>query len=293
MFRSGFVNIIGQPNAGKSTLMNALVGERLAAVTSKVQTTRRRLLGIVNTENYQVIYSDNPGIIADPKYALQTWMNKQTDSALKDADVLLYLATPEEDPNAEHFTVQGKLKRPKVPLLLVVNKMDTVDADSLKTRIKQWQSLLPHAQVLAVSALRNINIASLQELITGLLPEHPPYFDAHTLTDQPERFFVAEIIREKILLFYRQEIPYSVEVAIESFTEAADLVKISAIIYTARESHKMILLGKGGSAIKKTGTEARKDIEAFLGKKVYLGLLVKVKENWKDDPFWLKQFGYH
>jgi GTP-binding protein Era len=289
--KSGFVNIIGNPNVGKSTLMNALVGDKLSIITSKAQTTRHRILGIVNGDDYQIIYSDTPGILK-PKYKLQESMLKFATGALKDADVILYVTDYLDDPDKNTEFIY-KLKQVDVPILLLINKIDLKTNSNLKETVDKWMEIFPEAQIIPVSALKKVNLDVVLNEILKYLPESPPYFPDDQLTDKTERFLVSEIIREKIILFYRQEIPYSVEVEVESFKEGEKLIRIEARIFVARDSQKGIIIGKGGQSLKKVGTEARKDIEAFFGKKVFLELFVKVKKDWKDNESYLKQWGYN
>ncbi|MBN2348976.1 MAG: GTPase Era [Bacteroidales bacterium] len=288
--RSGFVNIIGNPNVGKSTIMNALVGERLSIITSKAQTTRHRIMGIVNGEDFQIIYSDTPGII-NPAYKLQESMMKFVLSAFEDADIFLYITDVIEsiDKN-EHYI--SKLQKTNIPIILVINKIDLINQEKLEMLIDEWGKLLPKARLLAVSALKNFNINVLFDTILEKLPEGPEYFPKDSLTDKSERFFVAEIIREKILKNYKKEIPYSVEIEIESFKESEKIDHIRANIHVMRDSQKGIIIGHQGSMLKKVGTEARKDIESFLDKKVFLELFVKVNKDWRDKPLQLRKFGY-
>lgn len=287
-FKSGFVNIIGKPNAGKSTLMNFLVGERLSIITAKAQTTRRRIIGIVNTPEMQIVYSDTPGIVSDPQYKLHERMNAQILTALEDADVLIYLATPDEDSIPEI----AALERLRIPLIIALNKIDTISDSVAEEKLQYWKQRFPNAHVFGISALKNMHLDDLQTCIIENIPEHPAYYDADALTDLPERFFVAEIIREKILEQYEKEIPYAAEVVVTAFKEKPDITVIAAEIFIIRETQKIILIGKGGSAIKKLGTAARRDIESFLQKKVFLELHVKVKGDWKNNERMLKQFGY-
>lgn len=288
--KSGFVNIIGKPNVGKSTLMNTLVGEQLSIVTSKVQTTRHRILGIINEEHYQLIFSDTPGII-EPKYALQESMMKSVRTALKDADIILLITDIYENPDETNDLIKN-LNTANIPLLLVVNKTDKSKPETLLPLLQQWQNQLPKAILFPVSALKKRNTKELLNKIIELLPEHPPYFAKDALTDKPERFFMAEIIREKILLYYQKEIPYCVEVVVDSFKEEEKLVRIHTHIFVARDSQKGIILGKQGQAIKKTLTAARLDMEKFLKKKVFLEAHVKVNKDWRDNQRQLKKFGY-
>ena len=289
--KSGFVNIIGNPNVGKSTLMNALVGEQLSIITSKAQTTRHRIMGIVNGEDFQIVYSDTPGILK-PNYKLQESMLKFVNSALVDADIILYVTDVIEtsDKNENYI---AKLTKKKVPVLVLINKIDLCSQDKLEELIEQWHQLLPKAEILPVSALKKENLGLLFDKLIKLLPESPPYYPKDALTDKSERFFVSEIIREKILLFYKKEIPYSVEIEVESFKEEKNITRIRAVIYVMRDTQKGIIIGHQGKMLKKTGTEARKDIEGFLNKKVYLELFVKVRKDWRDQSSHLKKFGYH
>ena len=286
--KAGFVNIIGKPNVGKSTLMNELVGERLAIITSKAQTTRHRILGIVNGENFQIVYSDTPGII-DPAYKMQESMMKFVASTFKDADVFLAMAEIGEK-NAEMFA--SRLKKVKAPVIFLINKIDLAKKGQVEAAVEFWQNALDVHKIIPISALNKVNLGEVFDSILELLPLSPPYYPKDELTDRPERFFVSEIIREKILLNYKQEIPYSVEVVIEAFKDEPEIARIRALILANRRSQKPILIGKGGSMLKKVGTEARKDIEQFLDKKVFLELYVKVKDNWRDNELLLKNLGY-
>ena len=289
--KAGFVNIVGNPNVGKSTLMNDLVGERLSIITSKAQTTRHRIMGIVNTEDYQIVFSDTPGVLK-PKYKLQQSMLDFSTGALTDADVLVYVTDVVEDPSKNADFVE-KVAREKVPVLLVINKIDLLkDQNELEAVVERWHSLLPNAEVFPVSAKERFNVDNLMNRIVALLPESEPYFGKDALTDKPARFFVTEIIREKILLNYEKEIPYSIEVIVEKFEETETSIHIMAVIYVERESQKGILIGHGGSKLKKVGIEARKEIEAFFGKKVDLRTFVKVEPNWRNRESKLKAFGY-
>ena len=291
--RSGFVNIIGRPNVGKSTLMNQLVGERMSIITHKPQTTRHRILGIVNSDDYQIIFSDTPGFINDPAYKMQEKMNRFVFGTFEDADVMLFVTEMEEVYEDDHPII-ARLQKLDVPVLLVINKIDLSQPEAVQALIAQWQSRVEFAEVIPISAMLGAGTQRVVEAIVERLPEGPAYYPKDQLTDKSERFFVSEMIREKILTNYRQEIPYSVEVVVESFKEDPDrdLVRIRAEIYVARKTQKSIMIGKGGSAIKQLGTEARKSIEEFLGKQVYLELFVKVKENWRDDERQLDNFGY-
>ncbi|MDE6043152.1 MAG: GTPase Era [Muribaculaceae bacterium] len=289
--KSGFVNIVGNPNVGKSTLMNDLVGERVSIITSKAQTTRHRIMGIVNTPEYQIVFSDTPGVLK-PKYKLQESMLDYSEGALTDADVLLYVTDVVEDPtkNAEFL---AKVAQEKVPVLLVINKIDLIkNNDELEQIVNRWREMLPNAEVFPTSAKEHFNVTNLMKRIVELLPEGEPYFGKDALTDKPARFFVTEIIREKILLNYDKEVPYSAEVIVEKFEEKENSIHIMAVIYVERDSQKGILIGKGGSMLKKVGTEARKDIAAFFGKSVYLELFVKVESNWRNRDNMLRRFGY-
>ena len=289
--KSGFVNIVGNPNVGKSTLMNDLVGERVSIITSKAQTTRHRIMGIVNTPEYQIVFSDTPGVLS-PKYKLQESMLSFSEGALTDADELLYVTEVVEDPtkNAEFL---ARVAAEKVPVLLVINKIDLLkDQKQLEEIVERWHKMLPAAEIFPTSAKEGFNVQNLMRRIVELLPEGEPYFGKDALTDKPARFFVTEIIREKILLNYDKEVPYSAEVIVEKFEEKDNSIHIMAVIYVERDSQKGILIGKGGSMLKKVGTEARKDIEKFFGKSVYLELFVKVEPNWRNRENKLKQFGY-
>lgn len=289
--KAGFVNIVGNPNVGKSTLMNDLVGERLSIITSKAQTTRHRIMGIVNTDDYQIVFSDTPGVLK-PKYKLQQSMLDFSTGALTDADVLVYVTDVVEDPSKNADFVE-KVAREKVPVLLVINKIDLLkDQNELEAVVERWHSLLPNAEVFPVSAKERFNVDTLMNRIVALLPESEPYFGKDALTDKPARFFVTEIIREKILLNYEKEIPYSIEVIVEKFEETETSIHIMAVIYVERESQKGILIGHGGSKLKKVGIEARKEIETFFGKKVDLRTFVKVEPNWRNRESKLKAFGY-
>jgi GTP-binding protein Era len=289
--KAGFVNIIGKPNVGKSTLMNAMVGEKLSIITSKAQTTRHRIHGILNTPEYQVIFSDTPGIL-DASYKLQETMLKAARSALVDADVLIYLTEIDEKLDPEDPFLQ-KVAKAKVPVLLVINKIDLSNQDQVTKCMEKWDEILPNAEKIPISALRKFNVESIFNRILDLLPESPPYFPKDALTDKSERFFVGEMIREKILLFYKQEVPYAVEVEVESFKEDPRLIRISALIYVERESQKGILIGNQGKALKKVGRESRLDMEAFFQKKVFLEIRVKVKKDWRNNERFIKNFGYH
>lgn len=288
--RSGFVNIVGNPNVGKSTLMNRLVGEKISIITSKSQTTRHRIIGIVNKPAYQIVYSDTPGVL-QPNYKLQEQMLNFSLSALQDADVLLYVTDVVEtiDKNDDFLT---KVQQLELPVLLLINKIDQTNQASLEMLVVQWQTLLPKAEIYPISALNNFGIQLVQKRILELLPESPPYFEKDALTDKPARFFVAEIIREKALLYYQKEIPYAIEVGVEEFIEEQDIIKIRAIILVERDTQKGIVIGHKGEALKKLGTMARRDIERFFEKKIFLQLYVKVEKDWRNRDNMLKTFGY-
>ncbi|MDE6810439.1 MAG: GTPase Era [Muribaculaceae bacterium] len=289
--KAGFVNIVGNPNVGKSTLMNDLVGERVSIITAKAQTTRHRIMGIVNTPDYQIVFSDTPGVLS-PKYKLQESMLNFSEGALTDADILLYVTDVVEDPtkNAEFL---AKVAKEKSPVLLVVNKIDLVKSqDELNALLDRWKEILPNAEVFPTSALEHFNVSNIMTRIVELLPPSPPYFGKDALTDKPARFFVTEIIREKILLNYDKEVPYSTEVIVEKFEEQETSIHIMATIFVERDSQKGIIIGKAGSKLKKVGTDARKDIEKFFDKRVYLELFVKVEPNWRNRENKLKSFGY-
>ena len=290
MHKSGFVNIVGNPNVGKSTLMNALVGERISIITSKAQTTRHRILGIVNGDDFQIVYSDTPGVLK-PNYRLQESMLNFSRSALTDADVLLYV-TDVFDAYEKNIDFIEKVNLNSAPLLLIINKIDLIDEEKLVVLVEKWKTLTPRAEIYPVSAIEKFNIEPLFKRIKELLPESPAFFDKDQLTDKSERFFVTEIIREKILLNYDKEIPYSVEVEVEQFKEEGNLLIINAVIYAERDSQKGIIIGHGGKSLKKVGTEARKDLEAFFEKKVFLELFVKVEKDWRNKDTKLKGFGY-
>lgn len=288
---SGFVNIIGNPNVGKSTLMNALVGERLSIITSKAQTTRHRIMGIVNGEDYQIVYSDTPGIL-QPNYKLQEQMMGFVTGALKDADVILYVTDTIEQSDKASEEVVEKVRLSGIKTIVVINKIDLSDQARLEALTERWHTLLPETEIVAVSAKRGFNIEGVMSRIKALLPEGEPFYDGDTLTDKPLRFFASEIIREKILLNYDKEIPYSVEIAIEEYKESPTLDRIAATIYVARDSQKGIIIGHGGKMLKKVGSEAREDLERFLNKKVFLQLFVKVDDNWRNSDREMKRFGY-
>ena len=289
-YKSGFVNIIGNPNVGKSTLMNKLIGERLSIITSKAQTTRHRILGIVNDEDYQIVFSDTPGII-QPNYNLQSSMMKFVRSAFQDADVFLYMVEIGEKSLKDNSFFE-RLKNTDIPILLLINKIDKSNQEGVEKAMNHWESQLPKAKIIPISAIEGFGVDKIMSEITAMLPNGTPYFPTDALTDKPERFFVSEIIREKILLNYQKEIPYSVEVVIETFKEEDHIIRIEAIINVARETQKGIIIGHQGKALKKVGTQARKDLETFFGKKIFIKLFVKVTKNWRDNEQDLKRFGY-
>ncbi|MDA7804497.1 GTPase Era [Schleiferiaceae bacterium] len=288
--KSGFVNIIGNPNVGKSTLMNAMVGERLSIITPKAQTTRHRIFGILNEPEYQIVFSDTPGVI-QPAYKMQEHMMKFVSDAFEDADVFLYLVEPGDRALKDEGFFQ-KLATTTVPVLLIVNKIDTTTQEALEEEVGYWQTSLPNAEIIPISALEGANTDYLLSRLKELVPVSPPYFDKDALTDKTERFFVSEIIREQILLNYKKEIPYSVEVDVEEFKEEEDIIRMRCIIYVARDSQKGILIGHKGSRLKAVGIGARKQLEAFFAKKVHVETFVKVKKNWRDNDLQLKRFGY-
>lgn len=288
--KAGFVNIIGKPNAGKSTLMNALVGEKLSIITSKAQTTRHRIMGLVNGEDFQIVYSDTPGII-NPAYKLQKSMMNFVEGAFIDADLFLFIIDP-TDKDTDYTSVIEKVKKHPAGVIVVINKIDLLNNEIVSQEVEKWLSIFPDSPIIPTSALHKFNLTPIFNEIIDRLPENPPYFPKDDLTDRPTRFFVSEIIREKILLTYKQEIPYSCEVVVTEYEEGDTLDKMRAVIYVTRESQKGIIIGKNGTALKRIGTEARKDIEEFLQKKVFLELFVKVMKDWRDDEKSLRQFGY-
>ncbi|MBR5674082.1 MAG: GTPase Era [Muribaculaceae bacterium] len=291
MHRAGFVNIVGNPNVGKSTLSNRLVGERLSIITSKAQTTRHRIMGIVNTDDYQIVFSDTPGVLK-PKFRLQQSMLEYSTGALVDADVLLYVTDVIESPT-KNKDFLDKVAREKIPILLVINKIDLLKGnDDLVRIIDQWKQLLPTAEVFPTSALENFNVDNIMKRIVELLPESPPYFGKDALTDRSSRFFVTEIVREKIFMTYDKEVPYATQVIVEKFDESDNAIHIMAVIYVERDSQKGIIIGHQGKMLKRVGTEARKDIEKFFDKKVFLELYVKVEKDWRNQEKKLKAFGY-
>lgn len=291
MHKSGFVNIVGNPNVGKSTLMNLFVGERISIATFKAQTTRHRIMGIINDADVQIVFSDTPGVLK-PNYKLQRSMLAFSESALTDADVLLYVTDPIEKVDKNNEFLQ-KVAKMTVPVLVLINKIDLTDEKTLITLVEEWHEILPNAEIIPVSAIAKFNVESVLKRIKELIPECPPYFDKDQLTDKPARFFVSEIIREKILLFYDKEIPYSVEVGVESFKEDDRHIHINAVIYVERDSQKGIIIGHGGRALKKVATEARKALERFFGKSVYLETFVKVDKDWRNSDKELNLFGYN
>jgi len=288
--RSGFVNILGNPNVGKSTIMNALVGEKLSIITSKAQTTRHRIMGIVNGDDFQIVYSDTPGILK-PRYRMQETMMNSVNIALSDADLIVYV-TDVIEKSAHEGDYIDKIKESGVAVMIVINKVDLSNQDDLEKIVGTWHAAFPHSPVIPLSALKNFNLDALLNAILAKLPEGEPYFPKDQLTDKIERFFASEIIREKILLHYKKEIPYSVEIEIESFSEEKSIIRIRALIHVARDSQKGIIIGHRGSMLKRVGTEARRDMEDFFRKKVFLEVYVKVSKDWRDKPDMLKRFGY-
>ena len=288
--KSGFVNIVGNPNVGKSTLMNALVGEKLSVITNKAQTTRHRIIGILNKPNFQIVFSDTPGIIK-PAYKLQENMMNSVNSAFVDADILIYIVEVGEK-RLKNEEIFNKINQISIPILLLINKIDLVKQEEVKNYIEYWANMGPNAQILPISALNNFNIETIILRLLELLPICPPYYEKDAITDRSQRFLVEEIIREKILLHYKKEIPYSVEIKVEEFLDTQDLVKIRAIIYVMRETQKGIIIGHKGMGLRRIGAEARRDIEKLLGKKVYLQTPIKVKKKWREDSNQLKKFGY-
>ena len=291
MHKAGFVNIVGNPNVGKSTLMNQLVGERISIATFKAQTTRHRIMGIVNTDDMQIVFSDTPGVLK-PNYKMQEMMLAFSESALADADVLLYVTDVIENPE-KNIDFLEKVKKMKIPVLLLINKIDQSDPNKLGDTVEKWHSLLPNAEILPISAKNKFGVDMLLKRIKELLPESPAFFDKDQLTDKPARFFVTEIIREKILLYYDKEIPYSVEVVVEKFREDDKKIHINAVIYVERESQKGIIIGHQGVALKRVSTEARKSLEKFFGKTIYLEVFVKVDKDWRSSDRAMKAFGYN
>jgi GTP-binding protein Era len=288
--KAGFVNILGNPNVGKSTIMNTLVGEKLSIVSPKAQTTRHRIMGIVNGDDFQIVYSDTPGILK-PRYELQQSMMSFVNSALTDADVILYV-TDVTEPHPENNEYLGKIRKSGIPVILAINKIDLSNQSQVEILAAKWKEIFPDSTVIPISAIKSFNLDTLLNEILRRLPESPPFYPKDQLTDKYERFFASEIIREKILLNYRKEIPYSVEVEIESFKDEGALLKITAIIHVARESQKGIIIGHKGSMLKKVGTESRIEMEEFFAKKVFLELHVKITKDWREKPVVLKRFGY-
>lgn len=291
MFKSGFVNIVGNPNVGKSTLMNLLVGERISIATFKAQTTRHRIMGILNTPDMQICFSDTPGVLK-PNYKLQEQMLHFSESALQDADVLLYVTDMVETPDKNSDFLE-KVKRMTVPVLVLINKIDLSDQQALTQKVELWHEALPGAEIVPISALHKFNVDNVLRRIKELLPESPAYFDKDQWTDKPARFFVTEIIREKILLYYDKEIPYSVEVVVEQFKETDKNIHINAVIYVERDSQKGIIIGHQGVALKRVSTEARKSLEKFFGKSIYLEVFVKVDKDWRQSDRAMKAYGYN
>lgn len=290
MHKAGFVNIVGNPNVGKSTLMNALVGERISIATFKAQTTRHRIMGIVNTDDTQIVFSDTPGVLK-PNYKLQESMLNFSTSALSDADVLLYVTDVIETPDKNSEFVE-KVAKQSAPVLLLINKIDLTDQKKLETLVEEWHEVLPNAEIIPISAASKFNLDVVMKRIKELLPDSPPYFEKDQWTDKPARFFVSEIIREKILLYYDKEIPYSVEVVVEQFKEEKKMIHINAVIYVERDTQKGIIIGKQGKALKKVATEARRTLEKFFDKTIYLEIFVKVDKDWRSSDKELKNFGY-
>ena len=292
MHKAGFVNIVGNPNVGKSTLLNELVGARLSIITAKAQTTRHRIMGIVNADDYQIVFSDTPGVLS-PKYKLQESMLEFSQEALVDADILLYVTDVVEDPTKNRAFLDRVAANRNFPVLLVINKIDLLKGnDDLERIIDRWKGILPQAEVFPTSALAKFNVSSIMKRIVELLPDSPPFFGKDALTDKPARFFVTEIIREKILLDYDKEVPYATEVLVEKFHETENSIHIMAVIFVERDSQKGIIIGRGGAKLKQVGIEARKDIEQFFGKKVMLELYVKVEKDWRNRDNKLRAFGY-
>jgi len=288
--KAGFVNIIGNPNVGKSTLMNALVGQKLSIITPKAQTTRHRIMGILNEDDYQIVFSDTPGVIK-PAYKLQESMMNFVHSAFQDADILIYMVEIGEK-GLKDEKLYERIKKTSLPLLLLINKIDLSDQENIAEYISNWKKELPHAEILPISALNGFNLDQITNYLIENIPESPPYYAKDAITDKSERFFIEEIIREKILKHYKKEIPYSVEIEVEEFFEEEEIIRIRAIIYVLRESQKGILIGHKGLGLKRIGTEARRDIERMLDKKVYLETPIKVNKNWRNDNNQLKKFGY-
>lgn len=291
MHKAGFVNIVGNPNVGKSTLMNQLVGEKISIATFKAQTTRHRIMGIVNTPETQIVFSDTPGVLK-PNYKMQEMMLAFSESALADADILLYVTDVVENPE-KNIEFLNKVKTMTIPVILLINKIDESDQQHLGDIVEKWHALLPNAEILPISAQNKFGIDILMKRIVELLPESPTYFDKDQLTDKPSKFFVSEIIREKILRYYDKEIPYSVEVLVEQFRESENLICINAVIYVERDSQKGIIIGHQGTALKRVSSEARKSLETFFGKKIFLEMFVKVDKDWRNSQKELDHFGYN
>lgn len=291
MHKAGFVNIVGNPNVGKSTLMNQLVGEKISIATFKAQTTRHRIMGIVNTPEIQIVFSDTPGVLK-PNYKMQEMMLAFSESALADADILLYVTDVVENPE-KNIEFLNKVKTMTIPVILLINKIDESDQQHLGDIVEKWHALLPNAEILPISAQNKFGIDILMKRIVELLPESPAYFDKDQLTDKPSKFFVSEIIREKILRYYDKEIPYSVEVLVEQFRESENLIRINAVIYVERDSQKGIIIGHQGTALKRVSSEARKSLETFFGKKIFLEMFVKVDKDWRNSQKELDHFGYN
>ena len=290
MHKAGFVNIIGNPNVGKSTLMNSLVGEKLSIITSKAQTTRHRILGIVNGEDFQLVLSDTPGVIK-PSYELQSSMMDFVKTAIEDADILIYMIEIGES-SLKDKNLFNKIKSSSIPVVVLINKIDLSNQEELENQVSEWSTKLPNAEIFPISALKEFQVDNLLQRLIELLPECPPYFPKDQLTDKPERFFVNEIIREKILINYNKEIPYSVEILTEEFKEDEKIIRIRSVIMVERNSQKGIIIGHKGSALKKIGIESRKDLETFFGKQIHIELFVKVNKNWRSNHNQLKRFGY-
>ena len=290
MHKSGFVNIIGNPNVGKSTLMNSLVGEKLSIITSKAQTTRHRILGIVNGEDFQLVLSDTPGVIK-PSYELQSSMMDFVKTAINDADIIIYMIEIGES-SLKDENLFNKIKSSSIPVILLINKIDLSNQEELENQVDEWKTKLPNAEIFPISALKKFQVDNLLQRLIELLPECPPYFPKDQLTDKPERFFVNEIVREKILLNYNKEIPYSVEILTEEFKEDEKIIRIRSVIMVERDSQKGIIIGHKGSALKKIGIKSRKDLETFFGKHIHIELFVKVNKNWRSNQNQLKRFGY-
>ncbi len=290
MHKAGFVNIVGNPNVGKSTLMNSLVGEKLSIITSKAQTTRHRILGIVNGEEFQLVLSDTPGVIK-PSYELQSSMMDFVKTAIDDADILIYMIEIGES-SLKDENLFNKIKSSSIPVVVLINKIDLSNQEELENQVSEWSKKLPNAEIFPISALKEFQVDNLLQRLIELLPECPPYFPKDQLTDKPERFFVNEIIREKILINYNKEIPYSVEILTEEFKEDKKIIRIRSVIMVERNSQKGIIIGHKGSALKKIGIESRKDLETFFGKQIHIELFVKVNKNWRSNQHQLKRFGY-